>query len=263
MSSTGEFSGKVALVTGGANGIGLATARQFVEGGATVIIGDLKADDASRAASELASLGEKPATCQLDVADPEDVTAKIAGIAETHGRIDILVHSAGIGMEKSFLTTTPEEWRRLIDVDLSGTFFCGQAVARLMKANRFGRIVNLASTAGIKGGSDRAAYGAAKGGVIALTKVMAVELAPYGITVNALAPGAIETDLVKKMHTAETRRSYLSKIPLDRYGTPEETASAAVYLCSERAGYISGHILSIDGGFLAAGVVKPHIPDTD
>ena len=119
----------------------------------------------------------------------------------------------------------------------------------------YGRIVNLASTAGIRGGSGRAAYGAAKGGVIALTKVMAVELAPHGITVNALAPGAIETELVARMHSAQTRRVYRAGIPLDRYGTPEETAHAAVFLASDEARYITGHILAVDGGFLSAGVM--------
>jgi NAD(P)-dependent dehydrogenase (short-subunit alcohol dehydrogenase family) len=143
----------------------------------------------------------------------------------------------------------------LIDIDLSGTFYCAQAAARKMVENSYGRIVLLSSTAGLRGGTGRAAYGAAKGGVIALTKVMAVELAQYGITVNALAPGAIETELVARMHSDETRRVYQARIPLDRYGTPEETAFTGVFLVSDQAAYVTGQILGVDGGFLAAGLM--------
>jgi NAD(P)-dependent dehydrogenase (short-subunit alcohol dehydrogenase family) len=167
----------------------------------------------------------------------------------------VLVHSAGVGIEKSFLETSAEEWRRLIDIYLSGTFYCAQAAARKMVENQYGRIVLLSSTAGLRGGTGRTAYGAAKGGVIALTKVMAVELAQYGITANALAPGAIETELVARMHSDETRRVYRAGIPMDRYGTPEETAFTGVFLASEQAGYVTGHILGVDGGFLAAGIM--------
>ncbi|MBT4776938.1 MAG: SDR family oxidoreductase, partial [Rhodobacteraceae bacterium] len=125
-----------------------------------------------------------------------------------------------------------------------------------MKRLGYGRIVNLASTAGLRGGTGRAAYGAAKGGVIALTKVMAVELAEFGITVNALAPGAIDTELVAEMHSNETRQTYQSAIPMNRYGTPDETAFAAIFLASEQARYINGHILGVDGGFLSAGIIN-------
>ena len=144
----------------------------------------------------------------------------IKEIINKYNRIDILIHSAGIGVEKLFLETTTNEWNKIINIDLSGTFFCAQACAKEMVKQQYGRIVSLASTAGIRGGTGRAAYGAAKGGVIALTKVMAVELAQYNITVNALAPGAIETELVAKMHSAETRKVYKAGIPMNRYGTP-------------------------------------------
>ena len=179
----------------------------------------------------------------------------VEAVVAEFGKLDILVHSAGVGIERGFLETTPEEWQRLIDIDLSGTFYCAQAAARAMAENRYGRIVTLSSSAGLRGGTGRAAYGAAKGGVVALTKVMAVELAPLGITANALAPGAIETELVARMHSDETRRVYRAGIPLDRYGTPDETAFAAVFLASEQAGYVTGHVLGVDGGFLAAGVM--------
>jgi NAD(P)-dependent dehydrogenase (short-subunit alcohol dehydrogenase family) len=248
-----DFAGRTALVTGGASGIGFAVARQLAELGAKIAIADIDIDAAQAAASRLP--GAEVMVVQVDVRDPEDAANMIGAVVAKYGKLDILVHSAGVGIEKGFLETTAEEWQRLIDIDLSGTFYCAQAAARHMVDNGYGRIINLASTAGIRGGTGRTAYGAAKGGVITLTRVMAVELAAYGVTANALAPGAIETELVARMHSEETRRVYRAGIPLDRYGTPDETAFCAVFLASEQAGYITGHILGIDGGFLAAGIM--------
>ena len=221
-----DFSGRTALVTGGASGIGFAVARQLAELGAKIAIADIDIDAAQAAASQLP--GAEVMVVQVDVSDPDDAANMISAAVAQYGKLDILVHSAGVGIEKSFLETTAEEWQRLIDIDLSGTFYCAQAAARHMVDNGYGRIVNLASTAGIRGGTGRTAYGAAKGGVITLTRVMAV---------------------------AETRRVYRAGIPLDRYGTADETAFCAVFLASEQAGYITGHILGIDGGFLAAGIM--------
>ena len=248
-----DFSGRVALVTGGASGIGFAMARQLAELGAKIAIADLNLEGANDAAAKLADA--EVFTVKVDVSDPADAVKMVDAVVGHYGKLDILVHSAGVGVEKSFLETTQEEWRRLIDIDLSGTFYCAQAAARKMVENQYGRIVMLSSTAGLRGGTGRAAYGAAKGGVVALTKVMAVELAQYGITANALAPGAIETELVARMHSDETRRVYRAGIPMDRYGTPEETAFTGVFLASEQAGYVTGHILGVDGGFLAAGIM--------
>ena len=248
-----DFSGRVALITGGASGIGFAMARQLAELGAKIAIADLNMEAASVAAEKLA--GAEVMTIKVDVQDPEDVTNMVDAVIARYGKLDVLMHSAGVGVEKSFLETTVEEWKRLIDIDLSGTFYCAQAAARKMVENQYGRIVMLSSTAGMRGGTGRAAYGAAKGGVIALTKVMAVELAQYGITANALAPGAIETELVARMHSEETRRVYRAGIPMDRYGTPEETAFTGVFLASEQACYVTGQILGVDGGFLAAGIM--------
>ena len=248
-----DFSGRVALVTGGASGIGFAVASQLAELGAKIAIADVNIDGARAAADKLSNASTL--AVQVDVQEPAEVVAMVDTVVDHFGKLDILVHSAGVGIEKSFLETTPEEWRRLIDIDLSGTFYCAQAAARKMVENQYGRIVLLSSTAGLRGGTGRTAYGAAKGGVIALTKVMAVELAQHGITANALAPGAIETELVARMHSDETRRVYRAGIPLDRYGTPEETAFTGVFLASEQAGYVTGHILGVDGGFLAAGIM--------
>jgi len=248
-----NFQDKIALITGGASGIGLATAKKLSQYGAIIIIADQNIDNKEKAMNALQT--NDNLFLQVDVSKPESVTNMIKEIINKYNRIDILIHSAGIGVEKLFLETTTNEWNKIINIDLSGTFYCAQACAKEMVKQQYGRIVSLASTAGIRGGTGRAAYGAAKGGVIALTKVMAVELAQYNITVNALAPGAIETELVAKMHSAETRKVYKAGIPMNRYGTPEEAANAAIFLASDNAKYITGQILGVDGGFLSAGII--------
>jgi len=250
------FEERVALVTGGASGIGREVVQQLADGGAHVIVAD-RAESRDELAAAIRSQGGQASALDVDVSDETSVMAMLDAIEQDQGRLDILVHSAGVGIEKPFLETSLAEWQRVVDIDLTGTFLCCQAAARLMLKNNYGRIVTLASTAGVRGGFRRAAYGAAKGGVIALTKVMAVELGPLGVTVNALAPGAIETELVAKMHSPETRRIYNNGIPLARYGTPGETAAAAVFLASEQAAYVNGHVLAVDGGFLGAGLMDP------
>jgi len=250
-----DFTGRVALVTGGASGIGFAVAEQLGELGAKVAIADINIDATNAAVERLSASGVDAIAVKVDVRDPDEAEQMVETTVTRFGKLDILVHSAGVGIERSFLETTSDEWKRLIDIDLSGTFYCAQAAARRMVPAGYGRIVCLSSTAGLRGGTGRAAYGAAKGGVIALTKVMAVELASSGVTANALAPGAIETELVARMHSDETRRFYRANIPMDRYGSPDETAFTAVFLASEQARYVTGHILGVDGGFLAAGVM--------
>ena len=252
-----DLSGKVAIVTGAASGIGRATAETLARSGAAVVIADRNVEGASAATEALTNNGLEAKKISLEATNPTSAAQMAAAAVDWFGGLDIIVHSAGIGAELLFLDTSPEDWQRLISVDLSGTFYCCQAAARVMRQKgRGGRIIALASTAGLRGGTGRAAYGAAKGGVIALTKVMAVELAPFSITANAIAPGAIETELVSRMHDSQTRPVYRAGIPLDRYGTPEEVAAAAVFLASDEARYITGETLVVDGGFIAAGVMK-------
>jgi NAD(P)-dependent dehydrogenase (short-subunit alcohol dehydrogenase family) len=251
-----SFEGRTALVTGAASGIGRATAELLCAAGAKVMLADINAQGALAAAEALRALGGKVGACHVDVADQGSVAAMALETFETFGGLHVLVHSAGVGVERPLLDTTLEEWNRIIQINLTGTFLCAQAVARIMVAAGYGRIVLLASAAGLRGGTGRSAYGASKGGVITLTKTMAVELAESGVTVNALAPGPIDTELVAAMHDDETRRAYKAVTPANRYGTTQEVAAAAAFLASDAASYVSGHVMSVDGGFAAAGVMK-------
>lgn len=250
------LSGHTAIVTGGANGIGLATARMLAELGAAIVIADQNAEDGEAAASALVADGHSARCVRTDVAQADEVDALMAATLKAHGSLEILMHFAGIGLEQHALETSRDNWDRIIGVNLTGSYLMMQAAGRAMVERGYGRIVAMSSIAGLRGGTGRTAYGASKGGVAAMMRVMALEWAPHGVTVNALAPGAIDTALVKKMHDAETRRAYLAGIPMNRYGTPEDVAAAALYLALPQSAYITGVTLPVDGGFAASGVIK-------
>jgi 3-oxoacyl-[acyl-carrier protein] reductase len=250
-----RLQGKHAVVTGGARGIGLAICKALTREGATVAVADINLEGAKTAAASVSTVGQPALPIQVDVADPTSVTAMVKTLLQQFGRIDILVNNAGIGGNTPFLDTTLEEWNRIIGINLTGAFMVAQAVAREMAKSGGGKIVNIASLSGQRGGNGRAAYGSAKAGLELLTKVMAVELAPYNINVNNIAPGAIETEMAKFAHDAATRSAYNYLIPMVRYGSPEEIADAAVFLCSDEARYVHGHTLNVDGGFRAAGLM--------
>jgi len=242
-----RLDGKIIIVTGGTSGIGAAIAARMVQEGAVVI--------AAAVSTKETELGPGPlSTLHADVQDPASVEALVRAVTARHGRLDGLVNSAGIGHYTPFLETSLETFDRVMSVNLRGTFIVGQAAARAMKETGGGSIVNIASVSGITGNVGRSAYGASKWGVIGLSKVMAVDLAEAGIRVNVIAPGAVETPLVGRMLPEEEARQWTARTPLGRYARPEELAGAAVFLCSDDASYMTGHVLVVDGGFTAAGL---------
>jgi len=241
----GTLHGRVALITGGASGIGFAVAQAFVEEGATVVL-----FDRASAVTEVASaLGARHSGVVLDVTSIPDVQAAVAAAAERHGRIDILVNNAGVALLSMALDVTPEEWDTSLDVNLRSAFFMAQTVGRFMVAQGYGRIVNVASQASVVALERHAAYCASKAGLVGLTKVLALEWAQHGVTVNAISPTVVETELGKKAWAGEVGEAMKQNIPVGRFGHPEEIASAIVFLCGKNAGLITGENLMIDGGY--------------
>jgi NAD(P)-dependent dehydrogenase (short-subunit alcohol dehydrogenase family) len=250
-----RLTGEVAIVTGSGRGIGSEIARRFAAEGARVIVADIDVAAASDTAEMINQAGGEAIAFRVDIGEPAEVQRLVADTFARFQRLDVLVNNAGIGLNKPFLTTSLEEWELQIKVNLTGTFLCGQAAARAMINHGGGRIVNVASISGQRGGQGRAAYGAAKAGVILLTKVMAVELSPLGVRVNAISPGPVDTDQSRATHTPSTRQAYYDRIPAGRYGDREEIAAAALFLASADSSFVSGHVLNVDGGFNAAGLI--------
>ena len=245
----------VAIITGAGRGIGSAIAKAFAAEGAHVVVADLDLDSAQRLTDEINRAGQNASAYRVDISEPAQVQRLIDDTLNRYNRLDVLVNNAGVGLNQPFLTTTLEQWELQLRVNLTGTFLCGQAAARAMVKQSGGRIINIASISGQRGGQGRAAYGAAKAGVILLTKVMAAELAPLGVRVNAVSPGPVDTDQSRETHTPSTRQAYYDRIPARRYGEREEIAAAVVFLASRDASFINGHILNVDGGFNAAGLL--------
>jgi NAD(P)-dependent dehydrogenase (short-subunit alcohol dehydrogenase family) len=246
---------EVAIITGAGRGIGSQIARRFAAEGAQVIVADLDGDSARRVADAIIATGGTAVAAQVNITKAEEVEALVDKAVACFQKLDVLVNNAGVGLNKPFLATTPDEWQRVLDVNLTGTFLCSQAAARIMLRQKSGRIVNIASISGQRGGQGRAAYGASKAGVILLTKVMAVELARQGVNVNAIAPGPVVTEMSNGTHTEATRQAYFDRIPLRRYGEQDEIAAAALFLASRESSFVNGHVLNVDGGFNAAGLV--------
>ena len=245
---------RVALVTGGAKGIGAEVSHRLAAAGHHVLIGDLDFSAATVTADQLQQAGHRASAIALDVGQPESIHAAFSQIEQTFGRCDILVNSAGIAKVFPFLDFPLENFVATMNVNVTGTLLCAQAAARLMRTQRWGRIVNIASVAGMRAvGSGRTAYGTSKGAVIALTRQMAVELAEYGITANAVSPGPVDTPMTQALHTQQFREEYAKAIPMNRYGTCGEIASAVMYLVSDDARYVTGIAMPVDGGFLASG----------
>lgn len=248
-----RLSGKIALITGGARGIGFAIAKALAREGAIIAIADINEDGAKISASKL---GEKSKGFAVNVADQASVETLMENVIAQYGQLDILINNAGIGGNTPFLETKLDDWNRMISINLTGAFIVAQACAKQMVAQgKGGKIINIASLSGQRGGNGRAAYGASKAGLELLTKVMSVELSEFGINVNNIAPGAIETEMAATAHDPATRAAYAYLVPFGRYGTPEEIGDAAIFLCSDEARYVQGHTLNVDGGFRTAGLM--------
>ncbi|MCB9993897.1 MAG: SDR family oxidoreductase [Hyphomicrobiaceae bacterium] len=243
---------KVSLVTGAARGIGLATTKLFLAEGHDVVMVDRDRDELSRASAELSGVLPLP----YDVSIPAQVDAMIADTLKMFGRIDNLVNNAGVADFGPIEQTDFERWRAVMATNLDGVFLCSQAATPALRQSR-GAIVNIASISGLRASTLRVAYGTSKAGVMQLTRQQAVELGEYGIRANCVAPGPVRTKLAMAVHTQDIIDAYHDAIPLNRYGSEDEIANLIVFLCSEKASYITGQIVAADGGFEATGVGLP------
>jgi NAD(P)-dependent dehydrogenase (short-subunit alcohol dehydrogenase family) len=247
---------KVAFVTGAARGLGLAAATKFLDEGWSVVMLDILGDVLEDAARTLGN-PERVLTIRADVSDSGSVQDAVQKAKEKFGRIDALVNNAGIAVFKPILEVTLEDWQRVMAVNLTGPFLMTQATAPLMRDQGGGAIVNITSISGLRASTLRVAYGTSKAGLAHLTKQQAAELGEYGIRVNAVAPGPVNTAMAKAVHTPEIRADYHDHIPLNRYGQESELANAIYFLCSDQAGYVTGQVLCVDGGFDSTGIGLP------
>lgn len=247
-----RLSGRVALVTGGSRGIGAAVARRLAAEGATVAINYAgRADAAAEVVAAIDAAGGTAAAFQADVSDATACAALVEGVVSRFGRIDVLVNNAGITRDGLLVRMSDDDWRAVIDTNLSGAFYLSRAVGKLMMKQRSGSIVNMASVVGMMGNAGQANYAAAKAGLIGLTKSVARELAGRGVRANAVAPGFIATDMTDAL--SETARgAATSSIAMGRLGTPEDIAATVAFLASDDAAYITGQVIAVDGGMTFA-----------
>ena len=243
----------MAAITGGALGIGRATALAFAAEGAVVALGDVQLDAAVAVAREITERGGRAFALGVDVGDADQVQAFVDRAVAEFGRLDVMFANAGIAHSAPFLEHPEAQWHRVLRVNLTGVFLCGQIAARQMAKQGGGRIIAVASINGFRGVENLVGYNVAKAGVVELTRTMAVELAHLHITVNAIAPAQIDTRLTRSL-PEEARQRRVERIPMGRFGEPEEVARAALFLASDDASYVTGHTLAVDGGYLAGGL---------
>ncbi|NJM96344.1 MAG: 3-oxoacyl-[acyl-carrier-protein] reductase [Phormidesmis sp. RL_2_1] len=245
----GALDGKVAIITGSSRGIGKAAALALAEQGGKIVVNYARSSEAADAVvAEIEGMGGEAIALQADVSQADQVEAMIKATLDKFGRIDVLVNNAGITRDTLLLRMKPEDWQAVIDLNLTGVFLCTRAVSKIMLKQRSGRIINISSVAGLMGNPGQANYSAAKAGVIGFTKTIAKELAPRGVTANAVAPGFIATDMTDDLKNTEEILKY---IPLGRYGQPEEVAGLIRFLAADpAAAYITGQVMNVDGGMV-------------
>ncbi|MHB2149127.1 3-oxoacyl-[acyl-carrier-protein] reductase [Calditrichota bacterium LG25] len=240
---------KIAIITGGASGIGLATVKKFLNEGATVIVWDMQTQTVEAILNEQPAYTQRLQAMEVDVADLPAVQQAAEEVFKRFGRIDILINNAGITRDATLLKMTAQQWQQVIDVNLTGVFNCGKAVAPYMVQQQSGKIINASSVVGLYGNFGQTNYVAAKSGVIGMTRVWARELGRKGITVNAVAPGFIATEMTQKV-PPNILENIKEKTPLKRLGQPEDIANAYCFLASDEADFINGAVLSVDGGLI-------------
>lgn len=242
---------KVAIVTGSRRGIGKAIALALAKAGANVVVSDINIDDCNKVVEEIKDINGNALAVKADVSNPEDVSKMINLTTEKFGKVDILVNNAGIYMQKSLTDVTEQDFDRILDINLKGVFLCSKAAVPEMIKQGKGKIINIASIAGQVGFANSSAYCASKGGIINMTRELALELGQYKINVNAIGPGVIETPMTKDLlEDKATKETLLANIPLNRIGKPEDIANAALFLASDNSDYITGITLFVDGGWL-------------
>ena len=244
-----ELKDKVALVTGGGQGIGRVIGGNLAKSGAHVIFGDINLENAEKSAKAILANGGSASATLLNVADPENVKEVFDSIVKEFKPLDILVNNAGITKDGLFVRMKEDDWDRVLAVNLKGSFLCGQQAAKQMMKQRQGAIVNIASIVGVMGNAGQANYSASKAGLIGLTKTMARELAPRNITVNAVAPGFIDTEMTRVLDE-KIKDKLIEQIPLSRLGLPEDIANSVAFLVSDRSSYITGQVMNVNGGML-------------